>query len=86
MNSRTHRHFWRRYEKLPAKVQEHARETYRLFAADPAHGSLRFKPLQHHADCWSVRIGPHYRAVGYRAKGAIYWFWIGSHAEFDRDF
>ncbi|WRH68701.1 MAG: hypothetical protein RSE13_11420 [Planktothrix sp. GU0601_MAG3] len=33
---------------------------------------------------WSVRIGIHYRALAVEENGEIAWFWIGSHAEYDR--
>ena len=33
---------------------------------------------------YSVRIGKGYRAVGQRDKKGILWFWIGSHAEYDK--
>jgi hypothetical protein len=32
---------------------------------------------------YSVRIGIGYRALGLRKDEQIYWFWIGSHAEYD---
>ena len=32
----------------------------------------------------SVRVGLGYRALGVRHGDDILWFWIGSHAEYDR--
>ncbi len=32
----------------------------------------------------SVRIGIGYRALGVRKGEEIIWFWIGSHADYDR--
>jgi hypothetical protein len=33
---------------------------------------------------WSVRVGAHYRALGLDSDDAVVWFWIGSHADYDR--
>jgi hypothetical protein len=31
-----------------------------------------------------VRVGAHYRALGVDVEGGVLWFWIGSHADYDR--
>ena len=72
---------WISLEKLPAKVQELARKNYDLLKANPYHPSLHFKRL---GRFWSVRVGRSYRALGVDATGDIVWFWIGTHAEYDR--
>jgi hypothetical protein len=33
---------------------------------------------------WSVRVGIHYRALAVEVEDGLLWFWIGSHAEYDR--
>lgn len=33
---------------------------------------------------WSVRAGLDYRALGVEVEGGISWFWIGTHAEYDK--
>jgi hypothetical protein len=33
---------------------------------------------------WSVRIGRRYRAVAVERGEDLVWFWIGSHADYDR--
>ncbi len=33
---------------------------------------------------WSARVGAHYRALGFDHDDAILWFWIGSHADYDK--
>jgi hypothetical protein len=78
--------FWRQYRALPAEVRAQARKAYARFARDPAHPSLRFKELQGYPHYWSVRVTLSYRAIGKRDGDVIHWFWIGSHADFDRDF
>ena len=71
---------------LPASDQAAARRAYGLFAINPFHPSLRFKKLAGHAAFWSVRVTLNVRAVGDRAGDTIAWFWIGTHAEFDKLF
>ena len=52
-----------------------------LLKADPHHPSLHLKKVD---QLWSVRVGAHYRALGMDGPDAIVWFWIGSHAEYDK--
>lgn len=33
---------------------------------------------------WSVRVGLSYRALGTDNPDGIVWFWIGSHAQYDK--
>jgi hypothetical protein len=33
---------------------------------------------------WSVRVGRRYRALAVQEEEALIWFWIGTHAEYDR--
>jgi hypothetical protein len=68
---------------LPEHVQRKADNAYALFRQDPHHPSLQFKQLAGHSDIHSIRIGLHYRALAYRDGEDYYWFWIGSHAEYD---
>jgi mRNA-degrading endonuclease RelE of RelBE toxin-antitoxin system len=70
--------------KLPAHVQRHAREAYKLFAMNPYHASLRFKQVHPTKPIYSVRIGRGYRALGELSGEEVIWFWIGSHAEYDK--
>lgn len=78
--------FWRSYAKLDARVKRDAARIYRLFESDPTHPSLRFKKLAGASDVWSVRINGRYRAVGQKSGDDIFWFWIGSHNDFDKLF
>ncbi len=84
MNSSTTDPFWKRYATLPSEAKRQARETYTLFVSDPYHPSLHFKRIHSTRPVFSVRIGIHYRAVGVLDQQEITWFWIGSHAEYDR--
>lgn len=82
MISRTHAHFWDCFNALPLEIQKAAREKYALWERDCFHPSLHFKLLKD--GVWSARINQSYRALGRRRGELIVWFWIGTHAEYDR--
>jgi hypothetical protein len=84
MNSKATHAFWRLFDDLPAEVQEHARQAYRLWAADPSHPSIHFKRVSRKRPIYSARIGLRYRALGRMDGDTITWFWIGPHDEYDR--
>lgn len=73
--------FWACFETLPLQVQELARKNYELLKKNPQHPSLHFKTAGRYR---SVRVGRHYRALGVEIPEGVLWFWIGSHAEYDR--
>ncbi len=54
------------------------------FKEDPSHPSLRFKKIHSELPIYSVRISKNYRAVGQLDKDTVIWFWIDSHAEYDK--
>jgi hypothetical protein len=84
MNSTTTDRFWKHYCELPSKAREQAREAYSQFVADPYHPALHFKRIHSTRPIFSVRVGIHYRAVGVLDEPEITWFWIGSHADYDK--
>jgi hypothetical protein len=77
----TTRRFWEYYGDLPKSVQLSADESYELLKVSPSHPSLHFKKVGKY---WSVRISKEYRAVRVEVDQGISWFWIGTHAEYDR--
>ena len=84
MNSQITEKFRKAFAELPAAVQKQARQAYRLFIENPHHPSLRFKSIHPTRPIYSVRIGKNYRAVGVREDDDIIWYWVGSHAEYDK--
>lgn len=84
IESRTTRSFRAAFAALPEEIQSQARRVYRLFRDDPAHPSLRFKKVDEAENVYSVRIGLGYRALGVLEGSVVIWFWIGSHAQYDR--
>ncbi len=84
MNSTTSGRFWKLYSALPAEARKQARKAYARFVADPYHPSLHFKRLHSARPVFSVRIGSRHRAVGILDQDEITWFWIGTHANYDK--
>jgi len=72
------------FGKLPDRIKRLARRNYRLWEADPHHPGLQFKRVGSKHLAYSVRVGIGWRALGVRQEDAMVWFWIGSHAEYDR--
>jgi hypothetical protein len=84
MNSRTTGRFRELFAALPARVQQQARQAYRLFRQNPAHPGLRFKQVHADPPLYSARVGIGYRAVGVLDRDTIIWYWIGSHADYSK--
>jgi hypothetical protein len=74
--------FWDQYDLLPPSIKRLADKNYQLLKQNLKHPSLHFKKIRQ--QLYSVRVGEHYRALGLEKSGDIYWFWIGSHAEYDK--
>jgi hypothetical protein len=45
---------------------------------------LHFKKVHPDPPIYSARVGIGYRAVGALDGGTVVWFWVGSHADYDR--
>lgn len=78
----TTRKFWKCYGNLPLQIQHTADRSYELLKTDPSHSLLHFKKIGN--KYWSVRVGLDYRALGVEVKNGISWFWIGTHAQYDK--
>ena len=84
MNHRTLPRFWEHYRQLPKEIRELADKNFDLLKSNPHHPSLHFKKVDPVKNLWSVRIGLQYRALGVEKPDSILWFWIGTHAEYDK--
>jgi hypothetical protein len=73
--------FWSAYELLPPSVKRLADRNYEILKLNPKHPSLHFKKVDRY---WSVRIGLRHRALAVEVDDGLLWFWIGSHAEYDK--
>jgi hypothetical protein len=61
-----------------------ADKNYALLRDDPHHPSLHFKKVGKQKQLWSARVGDHYRVLGLVKYEGVVWFWIGTHAEYDK--
>lgn len=73
--------FWSRYRALSTEVQSLADKSFSLLKTDSRHPSLHFKKV---GRFWSARVGLHYRAVAVEVPDGLLWFWIGTHADYDK--
>ncbi len=84
MKSRATPRFWAAYRELPSEIREVARKAYRLFRENARHPSLQLKKVHDRDPIYSVRVTLGYRALGLLDDDEITWFWIGTHAGYDR--
>jgi len=73
--------FWTSDEALPSSVRKPADANFAPLKCDPRHPSLQFKKS------WAAlvrRVGLRYRALAVETEDRYLWFWIGSHADYDR--
>ena len=68
-------------DALPLAIRKLADANFALLKRDPRHPSLQFKKV---GRFWSVRVGVRYRALAVDGEDGYVWFWIGSHADYDR--
>ncbi len=73
--------FWDCYDNLPSNIQILADKNFQLLKENPKHPSYHFKKV---VPFWSVRVGKRYRAVAVENEQGLVWFWIGTHAEYDK--
>jgi len=73
--------FWEAYDRLPRQVRKLADENFELLKSSPRHPSLHFKRIDRF---WSARVGKSWRALAIQDGDDFIWFWIGSHADYDR--
>ena len=74
--------FWDCYHNLQKSIQELADKNFDLLKTHPQHPSLHLKKIKKY---YSVRVGKKHRALGIQSEeGDTVWFWIGTHAEYDK--
>jgi len=84
VRSRVNERFRKAFDSLPEDIQRRARAAYARWEQDPSHPSLQLKKVHDKHPIYSVRIALGWRAVGILQGEDMIWFWIGSHAEYDR--
>jgi hypothetical protein len=65
-------------------VQRRANQAYELWQISPQAHGLYFKRVGKQQPVYAARIGRGHRALGILENDAVVWFWIGSHAEYER--
>lgn len=73
--------FWEAYAALSPEMKEQARKAHRRWRENPLHPSLHFKKVG--KNLWSARLTEGYRALALKKGDDYYWFWIGSHDDYD---
>ena len=73
--------FWTGLRGVALPIRKLADANYARLKRDPRHPSLQFKKVGRY---WSVRVGLRYRALAAEVDGGYLWFWIGSHADYDK--
>ena len=81
MNHLASPEFWECYHALPVATRDLADKNFALLRENPQHPSLHFKKV---GRFWSARVGMHYRALAVESEEDVVWFWIGTHAQYDR--
>ena len=70
-----------RYLRLSRPVRTLADKSFELLERKPRHPSLHLKRI---GPLSSVRVGQSHRALRMEVPEGVLWFWIGSHADYDR--
>ena len=83
MKSSVTQTFRKRLNELPTSAQEQAAKVYALRQKDPYHPSLQFKRVSQKQPIYSARVSLNYRVLGLLESDHIYWYWIGTHDEYD---
>ncbi len=84
MKARATKRFWSCFGQLPGDVQNRARSAFERWIENPGHPGLRFRRIHGTRPIYSARVAGGWRALGLREGDTMIWFWIGSHAEYDR--
>ena len=84
MKSQVTEDFWDLFSKLPERIKGQARKSYQLWKANPAHPGLHFKRIHSQETMYSVRVGIGWRVLGLLEGDTMTWFWIGSHADYEK--
>ena len=81
MTSHALKSFWKCHEKLPKHIQKLAEKNFALFKVNPWHPSLSFAKK---GEIYTVEVGRSYRALARERNRHYYWFWIGTHEEYNK--
>lgn len=83
MESSVTKAFRKQLNDLPGSIQQQAAKVYAIWQEDPYHPSLQFKRVSQRQPIYSARVSLNYRVLGLLESDHIYWYWIGTHDEYD---
>lgn len=89
-NNKTTKDFREQYKNLPPHIQGLTRAACERFDKDASHRSLRHHQLKESGrssalpGSFSVSVTMQYRAIYVVVDGENVWYWIGTHAEYDK--
>jgi hypothetical protein len=83
VKSRITKSIRKHFEGLPEDAKKQAKKAYAIWRENPYHRSLQFKRVSPRQPVYSVRVGLGWRALGLLEGDMVYWFWIGSHAQYE---
>ena len=66
---------------MPEHIRKLADKQFDLLKSNPDHPSLHFKRVGRY---YSARVDARYRVLGVEVDDGLLWWWIGTHAEYDR--
>ena len=72
------------FKNLPNRIQQRARRSYKLWRENPDHPGLEYKRISRAKPVYSARIGIGWSALCIKKNNYVIWFWIGSHADYDK--
>lgn len=81
MRHRADEGFWAAYQRLPEPVKLRADKAFDLLKSNPKHPSVHFKKIGRR---WSARVDLNYRALALETDDGYFWYWIGSHDDYER--
>jgi len=84
LNSQVTDDFLACFAALPDAVKAQAGKAYRLWQQDSTHPGLQFKKVHTKEPIYSARVSLGWRVLGLLENDTMYWFWIGSHADYAR--
>ncbi len=82
MISRPLKQFWEHFSILPSEIRFQAVSAYYKWEKDPYQKGLAFKKVK--KSIYSVRINDNYRTLGWKEGNTVFWFWIGTHPEYEK--
>ena len=84
MKSRATPRFWAAYRELRLRSGKPRERRIGSSSRTPATQAFQLKKVHHRDPIYSARATLGYRALGLLDDDEIAWFWIGTHAAYDR--